>query len=226
VVFKRRRKRSLGQTFVNFFYPKGGWRRAASYVLHRLRRLPDSPERIGRGVAAGVFASFTPLFGLHFILAALVARAMQGNILAALLSTFFGNPVTFPIIVMVSVELGNRMLGQPGVMHFPQIMSAFGLAWVELWDNMVALLTGQEPHWDRLALFFRRVFLPYLVGGIAPGVITATVMYFVTLPLIRAYQNRRRKKLRERFERVRQAIAERDSQAAPKEPDDAGGVER
>jgi uncharacterized protein (DUF2062 family) len=51
-----------------------------------MKRLPDSPERIARGVWAGVFVTFTPLFGMHFIVAALLAKLMKGNILAALMA--------------------------------------------------------------------------------------------------------------------------------------------
>ena len=56
-----------------FVWPRGGWARAFHYVKHRMRRLPDSPERIARGVWAGVFVTFTPLFGMHFVFAVLLA---------------------------------------------------------------------------------------------------------------------------------------------------------
>lgn len=208
MVFRRRTKRSFWQILLAIFYPKGGWRRAVSYIGHRLSRLPDTPERIAIGVAAGVYASFTPLFGLHFILAALLARIMGGNILASLLATFFGNPITFPLIAMGSVELGNWMLGQGGIAHFPQIMASFGMASAELWDNLVAIFTGQPHNWQRLNLFFWRVFLPYLIGGIVPGVICSVAMYYLSLPLIRTYQARRRKALRRRFEESRALLGD------------------
>ncbi len=37
--------------------------------------------------------------------------------------------------------------------------------------------------------------LPYLIGGIIPGLIVAIICYWVIGPLIAAYQERRRKKL-------------------------------
>lgn len=232
MVFRRRTKRSLWQVLVASLYPKGGWRRAISYVGHRLSRLPDSPERIARGVAAGTFVSFTPLFGFHFILAALIARGLRGNIMAGLLGTFFGNPISFPFIVIGSVELGNLILGQGGIVHFPQIMASFGFAWEELWRNFVALFTGAPQEWGRLALFFRRVFLPYAVGGILPGIACGIAMYYISLPVIRTYQKRRRAALRTRFMQSRMAQAEGGSPGqdeaagnAPeirRGPDDAG----
>lgn len=206
MVFKRRDTRSWLQATGHFFYPKGGWSRAVYYVLHRLRRLPDPPHRIARGVAAGVFVCFTPFFGFHFFLAAGLAFIMQGNILASLLATFFGNPITFPIIVAVSLELGHWMVGQPGAVHLPQIFNEFTRASFELWTNVTAIFTTDVAHWDRLHRFFSHVFYPYLVGGIVPGIITAIAMYSLTLPAVAAYQKRRLKKLKARFEKRQQAL--------------------
>jgi uncharacterized protein (DUF2062 family) len=67
VVFRRRDRRSPWRAAAEAVYPRGGWRRAIEYIKHRLRRLPDSPEKIGRGMAAGAFISFTPFYGFHFI---------------------------------------------------------------------------------------------------------------------------------------------------------------
>ena len=191
-------------------YPRGGWRRAASYMGHRLSRLPDTPERIAKGIAAGMFASCTPLYGLHFVIAALGARVLGGNILAALLGTFLGNPLTFPIIVETSVQLGNWMLGQGSGPHFPQVMAAFGYASAELWGNLWLLVTGGDPNWFRLRLFYNRVWLPYLLGGVPLGLLCGVVVYFVSLPLIRAYQSRRRARLRERFAASRRAARQQE----------------
>ncbi|MGY6634770.1 MAG: DUF2062 domain-containing protein [Alkalilacustris sp.] len=219
-MFKRRTKRSWARVAVEIFYPRGGWRRAASYMGHRLSRLPDTPDRIARGIAAGMFASCTPFYGLHFVIAALSARALGGNILAALLGTFLGNPLTFPLIVETSVQVGSWMLGLGGGLHFPQVMAAFGYAWAELWSNLYALVTGGAPNWFRLRLFTQRVFLPYLLGGVPLGLITGTAVYFVSLPLIRAYQTRRRERLRQRF-----IASRRTSRGAPARPPSDGDAD-
>jgi uncharacterized protein (DUF2062 family) len=182
-----------------FFYPRGGWARAFSYVRLRLSRLPDRPHRIARGIAAGVFVSFTPLFGFHFIAAAAVAWLIRGNIVAALLGTFFGNPLTFPIIMATSVDLGNWMLGMPNDMQIPQVARALGAASTELWHNLASFYTGDARQWGGLQRFFRRVFVPYLVGGVGPGIVAAVVMHYLSLPVIVAYQKRREKKLAARL---------------------------
>ncbi|WP_326973167.1 DUF2062 domain-containing protein [Candidatus Rhodobacter oscarellae] len=184
-----------------FFYPRGGWRRAASYIVHRLRRLPDPPHKIARGIAAGVFVCFTPFFGFHFFLAAGLAFVMQGNILASLLATFFGNPLTFPIIAAISLELGQWMLGTPGVGPLPDVFADFGRASAELWHNFQALFTSESAHWDRLGRFFWRVMWPYTVGGLVPGVIAGVAAYLLARPAVAAYQRRRISRLKARYER-------------------------
>ena len=191
MVFKRKNKRSYLQVAQESFYPKGGWGRAASYIAHRVRRLPDPPQRIARGISAGVFVSFTPLFGLHFIAAAFVAMALRGNIVAAMLSTFVGNPLTFPLIAALSLEIGHRVLGtQQGETHIG-VFEAFSRASGELWWNFTSLFRPVEAHWDRLHLFFDTVFLPYMIGGLVPGMIAGLIAYALSKPVIAAYQRRR-----------------------------------
>lgn len=201
MVFKRRDKRSWGRALTEAVWPRGGWTRAAHYMKHRLRRLPDAPHRIARGIFAGIFISFTPLFGFHFAGAAFIAWVMRGNIIASLMATFVGNPITFPFIAAFGVEFGNYLLGQPRAMSPVEIFSAFGQASAEFWRNISSLFNEDVAHWDRLHRFFFRVYLPYLVGGIAPGIIAGVAGYYASLPVIIAYQNRRKKKLRDRLEK-------------------------
>ena len=194
MVFKRRERRSAGRAAWELLYPRGGWARAWEYVKHRIRRLPDTPEKIGRGIWAGVFAAWTPLYGLHFIVAALLAKLMRGNILASLTATFFGNPLTYVPIAVVSLRLGHWLLGsRPARDMEIGLGEQFAGAGRDLWDNVLALFGPEVMHWDRLIRFHDEVFFPFLVGGILPGIVTATVAYFVTVPLIAAYQKRRRK---------------------------------
>lgn len=204
MVFKRRTKRGFWRTIAETFYPKGGWGRAVSYVWLRLRRLPDSPHRIARGIGAGVFVCFTPLFGLHFLSAALVSWLIRGNFLAAILATFFGNPITFPIIATVSLRLGNWILGTNALVNETRpLHRVFSDSLWELWDNILSMFGPAQAEWTSLWDFFREIFLPYIVGGFIPGLIVAYGFYAFSLPVISAYQNRRKGRLRARFEEKR-----------------------
>jgi len=215
-VFKRRTPKTYAETVQHWFYPQGGWARASRYILYRLRRLPDPAHKISRGIACGVIASFTPFFGLHFVTAGLLAWMIGGNILASILATFFGNPLTFPVIATVSVELGTWMLGHPRVP--PQdILLGFSLASVEIWGNVAALVTPDRMHWRETGEFFSRIFLPYLIGGILPGIVCGAAAYFMANPVIASYQRGRIAKLKERIEARRRAIEAAKARKAAEE---------
>ncbi|TCP40544.1 hypothetical protein EV662_107155 [Rhodovulum marinum] len=208
MVFKRRDKRKFGQVMLDSVYPRGGWGRAVYYITHRLRRLPDPPHRIARGVFAGVFVSFTPFFGLHFVLAALLAWAMRGNLIAALLSTLFGNPLTYLPIAVVSLQTGHFLLGSrfDGATE-TTLMAKFGGAAADLKDNLFAVFSAADANWAKLAQFYHEVFLPYLVGGLVPGIVAGLVAYYLTVPVITAYQNRRRGRLKQKLAELRRKAA-------------------
>ncbi|MDV7142424.1 DUF2062 domain-containing protein [Tropicimonas sp. TH_r6] len=218
MVFKRREKRGWLRIVAESFWPRGGWGRAAIYVQHRIRRLPDKPQRIARGIFCGVCVSFTPLYGLHFLVAFVIAKIVGGNILAALLATFFGNPITFPFIAAISLKLGYWFLGidvHPEVAERLReggaeeisagLMKKFSGAFADLWTNFQALFTDDVANWHRLGVFYDEVFFPFLIGGILPGMIVGLIAYHVSLPLITAYQNRRQLKLKRKLEEIRTA---------------------
>lgn len=211
MVFKRRDKRPILDVILRFFWPKGGWGRAFYYIKHRLRRLPDTPDRIARGIWAGVYTTFTPFYGLHFLHAAALARVMNGNILAALLATFFGNPLTYLPIGIVAMKTGHFLLGNDYSHtdhHQATFVGKFVDAGHDLKDNFLSLFTGATPDWTNLIRFYDEIFFPYLIGGILPGVIVSTIIYFVSLPLIRAYQKRRRGLFKQRLLAIKAKKAE------------------
>jgi uncharacterized protein len=200
LVFRRRDRRPILRSIGEFLWPRGGWARAFHYIRHRMRRLPDSPERIGRGIWAGVFATFTPFYTMHLIIAFIIARLMRGNILASLMATFFGNPLTYVPIGVVSLKTGNFLLGikTEDAVH-RSFLGKFVDAGEDLRGNFVAIFTGGEPDWQGLEIFFQQVFYPYLIGGLVPGAITATIMYYISVYLIRVYQKRRRNRIKAKF---------------------------
>jgi len=212
MVFKRRDRRSWFAILRHSVYPRTGWRRAVEYIGHRLKRLPDTPHKIALGFACGVFVSFSPLFGLHFIYAGICAAIIRGNILAAFLGTFVGNPLTFPLIATVSLQFGLWLTGeyQPGAME--HLLSVMWDGVTGVWNTLKSFFGMGMPEWDVLNVFFRDVFWTYLLGGILPGLVAGVITYVIGLPLVRTYQSRRRerrlKKMRARRVKMRQNPAE------------------
>ncbi|WP_370400105.1 DUF2062 domain-containing protein [Sulfitobacter sp. JB4-11] len=208
MIFKRRDPKPALRAVAEFLWPRGGWTRAFHYVKYRMKRLPDSPDRIARGIWAGVFTAFTPFYGLHFVIAFLLARAMKGNLLAALMGTFFGNPLTYVPIGVVSLQTGHFILGSKmdeGVHR--SLGGKFVDAGSDLWHNLIAIFTDAKMDWAGLSVFGHEVLYPYLIGGILPGIICATVCYYLMVPLLYAYQKRRRGMLKAKFEELKQKAA-------------------
>lgn len=206
-----------------FVWPRGGWGRAFTYVKHRLHRLPDPPDRIARGIFAGVFTTFTPFYGMHFVVAGTLAWILRGNIPAALLGTFFGNPLTYVPIGVISLQTGHAILGR----HSPageELSRSLGGKFLDAGDdlknNFLAIFTAHEADWHGLAIFYDEVFFPYMIGGIIPGIIVGLAAYYISLPVITAYQKRRRGALAAKWEAIRHKRAAKEK---PEREADEGG---
>jgi uncharacterized protein (DUF2062 family) len=209
-MFKRRDPRPVWSAIGRALWPRGGWGRAAIYVKHRLRRLPDTPRKISRGIMAGVITTFTPFYGAHFVVAAALAIVLRGNVMAALLGTFFGNPLTYVPIGVVSLNLGHWMLGtEPAAEMDENIFDKFWGAGRDVFANLWRSLTGAPVDWFATWVFWHDVFFPWLIGGIIPGIFTGIAAYTVSLPLIEAYQRRRRGAVARKLEEIRRKAAEK-----------------
>ena len=180
MVFKRRDKLPWGTRIKEWFAPKKGWRRGIEYLSLRMQRLPDSANSIALGFACGVYASFTPFFGFHFVIAAGLAWLFRSNLYASAVGTFFGNPITFGFIMWSSLTIGEAIMGI---------------------DTSLAEELKTLGFLDKLILLLQNIptlVVPYFVGGLIPGITCAVICYFILIPVVRAYQQRRRKRLMER----------------------------
>lgn len=206
MVFKRRDPRTLWRRCVAFVLPARGYRRGWKYIGRRVQRIRDTPEKIALGFACGALASFTPLFGCHFFVAAFLAWAFRANIVAGLFGTIVGNPISFPLIATSSMWLGTTLTG---INHRAAegsdgegILSAFADVGALLWNAMLQGLGFEVENavsWAvtkaRFSEFWDLVMFPYFVGGFVIGMTIAVTSYFVSKPAIAAYQKRRREKL-------------------------------
>tara|TARA_B110000208_G_scaffold28455_1_gene37183 strand:- start:51 stop:611 length:561 start_codon:yes stop_codon:yes gene_type:complete len=184
-------------------------------VKHRLQRLPGTPEQIARGIGIGVFTAFSPFYGLHFVVAGLLAVLFRANVLASLLGTFFGNPLTYIPIGASALGIGYALLGQrlDSELHigFGQM---FTRALSELWHNFTAMFTKAQADWTYLVEFWHTVFFPWLVGGVAPGIISGVLAYYISVRAIRVYKNRRKGLLTAKLVELRKkAVLKRDEDA-------------
>ena len=186
MVFKRKKKQTTLKNLKSLFFPEGGWRRAIEYLSHRIKRLQDNPHRIALGLSFGVFASFSPLFGFHFLLGAMLAYVFRANIFASILGTFFLNPITFPFIAAISFNTGNFILDQ-----FFNFKNERNSADTWILDSEIKGLGVFEKF--IVEVYFDK-FIPYAIGGIICGIITGFIIYILSKSLIDSYQKRKRKR--------------------------------
>lgn len=202
MVFKRRDTRPLAARIRAALFPQRGYRRGLEYLGHRVRRLPDTPHRIALGLACGIFSSFTPFFGLHFVFAVAVAKLIRGNLIAALIGTAAGNPLTFPLIAPVALGLGRRIIGRGDSGHdFGRVSAAFADTFRAIRLGILSLFGHGQSEWGKLVPFFHDILWPYFVGGLLPGLAAGALSYYLARPLIGAYQGRRRARRLERSDR-------------------------
>ena len=174
MLFRRREAESfLGRMRVHL-WPRRSWTRSSRYVVYRLRRLSDTAHAVALGFAIGVFTALTPFLGTHMVMAALLAWVIGGSVVAALLGTFIGNPLTYPLFWYSTYEVGNLMLG----------------GWIE--NKSIDLSGGifqksLEQLWP--------ILKPMTLGSIPVGLALAALSYVLVKPMVEAYKHRRRREL-------------------------------
>ena len=77
----------------------------------------------------------------------------------------------------------------------------------------MAIFTHVPTRWGSLSGFFWNFFLPYLIGGILPGIATATAAYFLTEPVLHTYQKARVARLKKKFAKKRERVVSRRIEA-------------
>ena len=192
-MFKRRERRSIFRFFYEVIFSLKGIARAIEYIGIRLKRIPDTPHKISLGMSCGIFASFTPLFGLHFLIAGLLSYVLRANVLASLIGTFIGNPITFPIITVFNLKLGEWILGSSeyssgdGGKIFEGFLDFIFL----IYKNLFTEGSIGENSVPRMNEFLYGVFIPYSLGGLILGILIATISYFLLRPLVSTYKKKR-----------------------------------
>ena len=156
----------------NFFYKNlmNKFSRFFYYYRLRLARLPASTYAVSSGFACGSMVSFTPLLGLHFILAVVFAFLIRGNFIAALIGTVVGNPITFPFIWGLIYKVGAFVTStkQKELNH--------------------------EINFDMIISQTYEIFLPMLLGGAILAIPVWLTTYLLTHSFVSSYKKSKVKK--------------------------------
>ncbi len=153
---------------------------------HRIARIDGTPYAIASGFACGAAVSFTPFIGFHFLLAAIVAWIMRGNIFTSVMGTAIGNPWTFPIIWPITYNLGVWLLGWDGSENVIDEMN--------LVFNKFTIVDIVNAPLEVLGPFLHSIFLPMLLGGFIVGCSVWILFYWPVYKLVAEYKINRLKR--------------------------------
>ena len=175
MLFQRRTPPTRTERLKTALWPRQSWGRSIKYYSKRVLRLKASPHAIALGFAAGAAVSFTPFVGFHFVMSAVIALILGGNVIASSIGTFIGNPLTFPIMWFSAFAFGRFLLGLEHAPP-PKVDRLFNAPWGEIWA----------------------ILHPWLIGAVPLGIVFGGIIYFIVRALVAAYQNARQKRLETR----------------------------
>jgi uncharacterized protein len=181
MLFQRRNPADFRERLRTVLWPRRSFWRSAQYFAKRVLRLRATPHAIAAGVAAGVFVSFLPIPGFHFILAGLIAWCIAGNVVASAIGTVVGNPLTFPLIWGASYEVGRFILHGRAI------------------DGVEPLQVGAALRHLQFSQLWEPLLKPMTIGAIPLGLGLGLVFYVFTRWAVRSFHDRRRDRLAEKL---------------------------
>jgi hypothetical protein len=159
-----------------------GWRRAATFLSHRVLHVDDTPHRIALGVAIGFFIAWTPLVGGHMVLALILCALLRANKVAGVSFVWVCNPLTMGPIYYSSYRIGCTLL--PGM-----AAECHGR-----WRQVIHHLRDESvPIWTRvheLGSLSRDVLTPLVLGCVVAGLVMAGLAYWVTFTSVSRHRRR------------------------------------
>jgi hypothetical protein len=184
-------------------WPRRGFGRVFRYLFLRLTRLKVTPHEAALGFAAGAAISCTPLMGLHFVIAVVLAFLTGGSIIAEMLGTAIGNPLTFPFLLAVSYWIGDRALeithafrGSGESLAPPLDAQSIEEAGTVAGRVLDAAESGAHHGWlwkEFDAVW--PVFSKMLVGSIPLFIVTYVIFYFAVRAAVTRYMAQRSRRL-------------------------------
>lgn len=155
-----------------------GLSRRITAVLH----LDDAPSKIALGLAVGVFIGCTPLYGLHTLLALVVAFALRVNKVATVTGAWFNLPWIAPFVYGLSLKVGEFILSGGQGLEFLRGERLGDLA------AMIRPYLSFERFREGFLASFQLLFVaskPLFVGTTVVGVLAAVVTYVLALGAVR-----------------------------------------
>lgn len=137
----------------------------------RLVGIEDTPEKITRGLALGIFVGLLPLMGIQILFVVFLAVLTRVNKISATLGVFITNPFTVIPIYAFNLKVGFVLTGR-----YSELSGVGSLKTVREFANL-----GADLLFD------------FLLGSFVVAAIGATLTYLVFRPFI--YRSRQPRKV-------------------------------
>ena len=184
---------------INILWPTMGIVRYMTYLKHKITRIKGSDYSIAAGFAAGAAVSMTPFLGLHFIMGAILAWLIGGNVFVSAIGTAVGNPWTFPVIFYLSNDLGNRILGSDGDMtsmaEMLHLVKHLMFDLINIVSGASLMHSGSDHIWQTTVDLFVGL-KSMILGGVIYGIIVWCVAYYFVRRFLRRYHILRARRLK------------------------------
>jgi uncharacterized protein (DUF2062 family) len=144
--------------------------RTLKYIYLRFLRLRGHPHELAIGMAVGVFAGSMPILPFQTAFALLLALALKGSKITALLGTWISNPLNWYFLYYYSYKIGAWMLGLPSTN--------------KVFHAIMASIHGGESGW---AVFNKMMeagggfMAAFLLGGLVLATVLSLPTYFLFL---------------------------------------------
>jgi len=143
--------------------------------LDSLLHIHDSPRRTAAAYAVGVFFSFSPVLGLHTVLALIVAFAFNLNRVAVILGVYTNLPwFMAPYYTLTTVAAAEAL----GVALPPQFSQRLGAVF--------ALSPLDRDFWAALGTLVAPLVWPFTLGSLAGAIVLGAASFVVARPFIEA----------------------------------------
>ncbi|MEJ2125894.1 MAG: DUF2062 domain-containing protein [Alphaproteobacteria bacterium] len=151
-------------------WPRRSWARSIRYIALRLQRVPSSPHSVALGFALGVFVVFTPFVGLQLIISIVLAWMLRGSVLAAIMGSFLGNPLTYPPIWIATYSLGSMLIDSAPPFQLAELHHRAG-------DFTMALESASLSGIARTLQHLWQLLKPMAAGALPVGGLAALLSY-------------------------------------------------
>ena len=144
-------------------------KRCVSYMYLRIVRIRATPQQISRGLALGIFIGCLPIIPFQTIIIIPLAILFRASKLAGFIASFISNPINLIPFYMLLWYIGSFILPTTHT--------------IVLDKNHLRLIDIIHQG--------TTVFSRMCLGGIILGIPLSLLVYYISLPIIRKYQENR-----------------------------------